>query len=202
MEGSLTLLLINQALDSLRNSEEAKQSNRLDKEVQESVNNSLLLGLILEGLINEIGYKTLDSWTWKKLERSSTPLKWRIISGLKKGFEPGQETLQTITKIKKLRDEIAHPKKIDLGNDVYLISDKGKIKINPPDDYVLPTENFNIYFGFGTLYEKFNFENSLKNTEKVFDTITEIVELFEMKVDYGWVYEIKKEINGLNKKYE
>jgi hypothetical protein len=202
MKGSLTLLLANQALDSLKNSETRKLNNRLDKEVQESVNNSLLLGLILEGLINEIGCKTVDTWTWKELERSSTPLKWRIISGLKKGFEPGKEPLQTITKIKKLRDEIAHPKNIDLGNDVYLISDKGEIKINPTDDYILPKENFNIYLGFGTLYKKFNFETSLKNTEKVFDAITEIVELFEMKSDYGWIFEIKEKITGYNKKYK
>lgn len=201
MKGSLTLLLANQALKSLKNAKIELQNKRLDKEVQESISNSLFLGLILEGLINDIGCENVDSWTWNELEKSSTPLKWRIISGLKKGFEPGKEPLQTVVKIKKLRDEIAHPKNLDLGKDIYLFSENGEVKINPKNDYILPKENINIYIGFGKLYEKYNYANSLENTKKAFDAILQIVELFELKAEFAWVAEMKNEILAIKSIY-
>lgn len=44
------------------------------------------------GVINELSEATLDTWTYKELEKASTPLKWRIMSSLTaSAFAPDKE---------------------------------------------------------------------------------------------------------------
>ncbi len=74
-----------------------------------------------------MGEKLMDSWTWNQLEKGSTPLKWRLLSGLKKGFKPSEEPMQTINKIQRIRNKIAHPKLEDQGKEIITVSESGPI---------------------------------------------------------------------------
>lgn len=144
-KGTISNLLMEQAKDCLLLAIEHRNSNDINKEVQLGLNIHLLLGITLEGIINEIGDLYIDTWTWSELEKVSTPLKWKIISGLKKGFDPSKEPMQTISKMQKIRNKIAHPKSENLGSDAIFISETGVIKRNMKDEDTLPEGNFNIY---------------------------------------------------------
>ncbi len=190
---SISYLLIEQAMESLGYAIEAKKKNQINKEIQNSINVSLLLGVAMEGIINEIGKNKVDSFTWNELERTSTPLKWRIVSGLIKGFAPAEEPLQSIVNLQKTRNEIAHPKPFANENDV-IISNENVLKRNPDDNYILPSEDFDVYIGFGKLYSKYNSKESFKSLKKGVGAIGKIVELFELEKSFEWLNTVELEL--------
>ena len=193
---TITKILFNQAIESVENALEANKKNEVDKEVQYSINASLLLGIVLEGFINEIGEIKLDKFTWEELEKSSTPLKWRIISGLIKGFQPGEEPLQTIVTLQKIRNKIVHPKSFNIGNDV-ILSNKEFLKINPNIDFELPNVDLNIYIGYEKLIKENNCKVSYKNLENVYKSMLKIVQLLKIEKSFGWLNEIQVSIKKL-----
>jgi len=187
-----TKILLNQAIESAGDAINAHKVNRVEKEVQYSINVFLLLGIVLEGLINELGEDVIDSFTWKELEKSSTPLKWRIVSALKEGFLVSKEPMQTIIELQKIRNKIAHPKSLIVQNDI-IISSQNSIKMNPEDRYELPKENFDIYVGYGVfISSEYNAKNSLINLQKVINAIKKIKLLFSEKKIFDWLDDSEK----------
>jgi len=195
-KASITKILFLQSIECVLNAINENKVNRVDKEIQYSLNSSLLLGLVLEGFINEIGEIKLDKFTWKELEKSSTPLKWRIISSLVKGFPPNEEPLQTIIKLQKKRNNIAHPKLFNAENDI-IISNSQILKMNPSDDFELPNIDFNIYVGYQKLLNEYNSKDAYENLKKAFSAINNIIDLFQMRNHFEWINEIDKEIKEL-----
>lgn len=194
---TITNLIMEQAYDNLILAIEAYNENKISKEVQLSININLLLGVAMEGVINELSESVLDKWTYKELERSTTPLKWRIVSSLKpNGFTPGKEPLQTIINLHNLRNEIAHPKTKQQNNDL-IISSSEILKRNPEDDYVLPEGDFEIYIGFDELHTKFNARNSFHNIKKAVTAVKEIKSLFDSKEIFTWVDSLENRLQKL-----
>jgi hypothetical protein len=196
-KGSISYLLIEQVKKCLYLAIEERKSNNINKEIQLGINIHLLLGITLEGIINEIGEKLLDRWTWKELEKGSTPFKWRIISGLRKGFDPSKEPMQTIIKLRKIRNKIAHPKLENLSSDVIIISEKGEIKRNVKDEDKLPNGNLTVYLGFEKLIKDYSARVSLTNMKKVLKAINEIKKLHKIKREFEWSDTIFKEIDKI-----
>ena len=196
-KATITNLIMEQAYDSLMLAIEAKKTNKVSKDIQLSININLLLGIAMEGVINELSESVLDSWTHQELEKSTTPLKWRIISSLKpKGFTPDKEPLQTIINLQKLRNEIAHPKSKRQNNDV-IISSSETLKRNPEDNYVLPAGDFEIYIGYGELHEKFNAKKSLDNIKKAVAAVKQIRSSFDSKEIFTWVDSLEKKLKKI-----
>ncbi|WP_313599835.1 hypothetical protein [Epilithonimonas vandammei] len=196
-KASISRILIEQAIESLAYALDAKKKNQISKEIQNSINVSLMLGIAMEGIINEIGNAKIDSFTWNELEKASTPLKWRIVSSLINGFSPSEEPLQSIIKMQKIRNEIAHPKTFEKEDDI-IISNESVLKINPDDDYKLPTEDFDLYIGFGKLYAKYNSKDSIQNLKKAVLAIRKIVELFKLNESFEWLKEVELTIKNIN----
>jgi hypothetical protein len=186
-KATITGLLMQQAYESLILAIEAKKKNKVSREVQLSINISLLLGIAVEGVANELSEIVLDTWTYQQLEKATTPLKWRIISSLKvNAFTPNKEPLQTIIKLKRIRDEIAHPKTIKQEHDI-IITSKETLKSNPTDDYILPTGDFEVYIGFASLYKKYNAIDSFNTMKKVIAAVKQFKGLFNSKDIFAWV---------------
>uniref|UniRef100_UPI00321683E9 hypothetical protein n=1 Tax=uncultured Draconibacterium sp. TaxID=1573823 RepID=UPI00321683E9 len=193
-KSTISYFLICQAKNCLDIAIQSKEKKDIESEVQNCINISLLLAIILEGVINDIAEVNLDSWTWKELEKASMPLKWRIISGLKIAFDPSQEPLQTINKLYKIRNKIVHPKLEDIEDDVLAISEAGEIKQLIKDSDVLPEGDLKIYIGFGDRIKNFNVDNSLKDFKMVLKAITEIKNIFQVKESLDWAETIYSEI--------
>ena len=194
---SIKHFLLQQVKESLSSIMVADAPTTIYKEVQTCINVNLLLGIILEGFINEIGEYKLDNWTWKELEKVTTPLKYRLISGLKRGIEPDKQPMETIIKLNKIRNYIAHPKPIGFESDTIIETKEGHIKINPPHDWKLPGQELTIYIGYLKLYRDNNFKSTLENSKRVAKTILEISELLELESNYSMIKIDLKELNKL-----
>ena len=197
-KGSISKLLMTQAKESLLSSIDARDELKIDVEVRLSINVHLLLGISLEGIINEIGEEIMDKWTWEELEKGSTPLKWGIVSGLKKGFVPSEEPLQTIQKIQKIRNKIAHPKLENQGDEGIAISQKKDISILTKDDDKLPEGDFNLYYGYKKLIYEYNAREALCNMIKVIEAINKIKKLHRsIEKKFQWSDELYEELKDI-----
>lgn len=197
-KATITNLIMEQAYECLLLAIEANKGNKVSRDVQLSINVNLLLGIAMEGAINELSESTLDQWTCRELEKATTPLKWRIISSLKpNGFTSDREPLQTIINLQKLRNEIAHPKSKKQNNDV-IISSNVTLEINPKDDYVLPAEDFEVYIGYGELHKKYNADKSLDYMRKAIAAIRKIKDLFDLPETFSWIDSIENRLQQLN----
>lgn len=177
-KASIASLLVFQAKNCLDNALSARDKHDIDQELKYCITTHLLLGIALEGVINDIGESHFDSWTWKKLEKNPTPLKWKLIADKKSFLDPSKEPLQTIDELYRLRNEIAHPKSKEQGQDIIIISNQGEIAIEPKDSFSLPDGDLTIYQGYKTLLKEFNGNNTLKRFKKVIQAILEIDKLF------------------------
>jgi len=194
---TISNLLMEQAKDCLSLAIKQRELGDINKEVQIAINIHLLLGIILEGIINEIGENCLDAWTLKELEKGSTPLKWRMISGLKNGFNPSSEPMQTIREIQKIRNKIAHPKSENQETDTIVISEIGEIKRHLNDEDLLPAGDLKLYIGFEKLVAEYNARISLFNMIRVLKAIIEIKELLKLDDKFEWSLLMLKEISEI-----
>jgi hypothetical protein len=123
MKIAILSMLIRNAIEYVREAQVAHDNGRLDEEVRCSIGAQLMLALAVEGIGNEIAERMLDSWSWKRLEKSDTPFKWRFLSGFqgRKAFDPETEPLQTVQRLLSIRNRIAHPKIEDLGEEICVI---------------------------------------------------------------------------------
>jgi hypothetical protein len=195
-KASITFFLIQQAEDCLVQASNIGKKRRVKHEVQLSINIDLLLGISLEGIINEIGEHLIDSWTWKKLEMVQTTLKWRIISGFDKGFSPSGQTMDTISKLQKTRNDIAHPKSKKVDTDIIIESEDGRIMYDPKKDSPLPPKEVRVYIGYQKLLEQYNFDNSKKNMILTLNAIKLIKEHLDLS-EYSWIEDTIKFVDKI-----
>lgn len=196
-KATITNLIMDQAYESLILAIEACKKNKISKEVQLSINIYLLLGIAMEGVINELGESLLDNWTYEELEKTTTPFKWKLISSLKQdGFTPDREPLQTIINLQKIRNEIAHPKSKKQDTDI-IVSSKDTLEVNPKADYILPKEDLDVYIGFGKLHKKYNARKSFDDMKKAIVAVKLIKGLFGSTKIFPWVDSLENQLKQL-----
>src|SRR5436309_1913310 len=117
MKTSIAGILVANAIDYVEKARTAQDAHLVPEEVHSAIGAHLMIAIAIEGIGNEIGEIAFESWQWKRLERSDTPLKWYFISGVGKRtpFDPSQEPLQTVRHLASIRNRLAHPKIEDLG---------------------------------------------------------------------------------------
>jgi len=93
MKTTIASVLINNAIEFVKNAHHFNIDNQPDDEVRNSIGAHLMIALAIEGIGNEVEEIVFDSWQWLRIEKMDTPLKWYLISGLygKKAFEPNKE---------------------------------------------------------------------------------------------------------------
>lgn len=158
-KATISFLMFDQLIQNYEQAKEAKSKNIVDVEIQNCMSSTLLLGIVLEGIVNELGHNILDTWTYNHFDRSTPQLKWKMISdkiGLQ--LNPGSKPLDVIDTIFKIRNRIAHLKPSALENDIILTTQNELVK-DPANDYILPDEDINIYLGYGKLHDDFNIKN-------------------------------------------
>lgn len=92
------------------------------------------------------------------MEKSDTPLKWRVISAIigKNSLDPAAEPLQTVQRLSAIRNRLAHPKILELGAEIIVRSKDGAIRRNvQPDDKV--EDGDLIMLGVGKLLNEHGF---------------------------------------------
>ena len=197
-KSSISIFLIEQAITCLKRGCNSEKRLTIREEIEESININLLLGITLEGVINEIGEKILDKWTWNELEKTNTSLKCRVISGFSDKVTPDRKPLQTVMKFQKIRNTIAHPKPIKNEDDIIIESTSGAIKVNPSDDLPLPPEELMVYIGHEKLYHSYNFKEAQENIIEVLVAITGIIKECSQNESYTWAKDFLKEVRKLN----
>jgi hypothetical protein len=199
MKSTIVSILIQNSIEYLNNAYKANNDKKPELEVRSSIGAQLMIALAIEGIVNEIGEVALDNWQWTRIEKTDTPLKWYIISGLfgNKSFQPDKEPLQTIQKLHSIRNHIAHPKIIELGNEIIIRSKDEKLIRNIKSDYVLK-DGDHILFGIGKLLDEFNFKLSYTLVKNAISAIKKLRS--NLSVDgLEWVDEIEKELFKIKK---
>ena len=192
---SISAYLMRQVQDCLHLAIKARKEGQIHVEIRLSINIFLLLGITTEGIINEYGEMLFDKWTWEGMEKSTTPLKWRLISDLK--FDPTSEPLLTIKEVHRLRNKIAHPKPVQHETDI-IIAGKNGLLVSPDDEDVLPEGDINVYIGCKKLLMEFNARNALTKTRNVLKALIQLKSLFDIKDDLNkWPEEILSEIKSI-----
>src|SRR5262249_48523474 len=132
MEGSMARVLIMHSIDALTRARASKRENYPDQEMRHAVAAYLMIALTIEGIGNEIGEAIFGTWEWDRIEKVDTPLKWYLISSAqaRTPFDPGGEPLQTVQLLASIRNRIAHPKTIDMGDEIIVRSADGSLRRN------------------------------------------------------------------------
>ena len=107
--------LLNLAFYHLEEIERKDADDKLEGVALDCMSCLIALAIGVEGLINFCGSKLVDEWkerepNFKKLKQVSAPLK----------IEPdeNEEPFETLSKLKNLRDELAHPKPVNREGEV------------------------------------------------------------------------------------
>jgi len=139
MKGSITGLIASQAYFHVKDAKAAHDSRALDREVSSCVMAQLLLGLTVEGVANEVADRLFPTWPGKKMESADVAFKWWFLSAhnSRTPFDPGAEPLQTVTRLIKIRNAIAHPKVYDFGDELIIQNSSGIVQRDVPGDQFL-----------------------------------------------------------------
>lgn len=152
MKTSLTGILVYQAFGSVREARDAKASKNIQLEVSSCVVAQMLLALTIEGTANEVADHLLSKWPQERLEPTSPAFKWWFLSGRdgRTPFDPGAEPLQTVKELTSVRNQIAHPKMHDFGDEIIIQDINRNIQrnvpktqlVSPGDRLAMPTIQF------------------------------------------------------------
>ena len=159
--------------------------------------------LAIEGIGNEVGEVSLDSWTWRRLERSDTPFKWAILSGLhgRKPFEPGAEPLQTIQRLQSVRNRLVHPKILDFCTELIVRSKDGKVRRRVQLDSKVEDGDL-VMIGVGKLIDDgFNAKSTHELTEKALKAIKDLRAHLDI-TGLKWVDDLGKELDAIGEASE
>jgi hypothetical protein len=178
--------------------EKAHQDGWLDTEVKHSLGAHLMCALALEGIINEVGETLLSKWMWERTEKIDTSLKWLVVSQFLEGdpFAPGEEPLQTVADMYKVRNRIVHPKSLSPGDETMVRTRDGRVMRDVSDDYVVIQDGDMPFFGLGKLLVEFNAssaQNAAIRTYSAFRLLKEKVPgnllrwVSELKNQYPWL---------------
>lgn len=199
MKTTISSVLINNAIEFVKDARISHNSNQPDDELRKSIGAHLMIALAIEGIGNEVGEIVFDNWEWSRIEKTDTPLKWYLISGTfgKKSFEPSKEPLQTIQRLHSIRNRIAHPKIIDLGNEIIIRTRNGKLLRNVKPEYVLK-DGDHIWAGVGKLLDEFNYETSINIVKKSLIAIKKLRGHLSI-TGLEWIDHFEKNINKIKK---
>ena len=197
---TITSALTQNAIDLVRLSRLARNEGNPDDEVRWSIGVHLMISLALEGLANELGEAIYDKWTWKKLEKTDTPLKLRFISGYggRTSFDPSREPLQFISELKRTRDQIAHPKPQHAGDEVIVRSKGGEVSRNVSHETNLQ-DGDTVFVGLGKLLDQYTYEKATTVTQNAITAMQTLRDHLEMS-GFDWLdsreQELKQITNG------
>jgi hypothetical protein len=194
MKSTITSILLRNAIEHVHRAQAAHSEGRVDKEIRLSIDAHLMIALAIEGIGNEVGEVVLDSWLWKRLEKSDTLLKWHIISGVRgrKPFDPGTEPMQTVRRLTSIRNHIAHPKTQDLGDEIIVRSKDGTIRRNVRRADSVEDGDF-ILLGLGKLSDEFNSNTSVEATKKTIMAIKMLREHLAIP-GLAWIDGVEEEL--------
>lgn len=170
--------LVRNSLGFLHQAHEARQNGRLDEEVRFSMGAILMIALAIEGTANEAGELVFEKGTWKKLEKTETPLKWQLISGWggRKAFDPGREPLQTVSRLAKRRNEIAHPKPSEHGDDtIAVVVDRTGQVVKKASTTYVPTAGDTVHLIPADLHDAHNFDSACSDVGKAINAIKSLL---------------------------
>lgn len=172
----------------------AHDSGNVQDEVRTSIGAYMFAAFSLEGAASEVCEYLLSKWASERVEKADTSLKWYLISTVvcSEPFDQGQEPLQTVLLLQKIRNRLVHPKPIQLGGDVIICHKDGSMEYNVPDDKVIQ-EDDTIYFGFGDLLKEFSAKKSSEVIKKAYKALSILRELTGYK-GLDW-------LDGLPKSY-
>ncbi len=158
MKAYVTYLLYDNARRLLSTADEARQAGIIETEVAASIGAHLILALVLEGAINEVGETYLQTWVWEKPEKADIPLKWWTVVRLVSGdtLDPGKEPLQTVHRINQLRNRIAHPKAMETAEDLIVRHKDGRLEHDAARDRPVDETITRIWIGYGKILTEFN----------------------------------------------
>jgi hypothetical protein len=173
MKTTISSILLLNALDYVKKAQAAHDDGRTDKEVRASISAQLMAAIAIEGIGNEIGEIAFDVWTWERLEKVETPLKWASISGVggRDRFDPGAEPLQTVQNLKRIRNRLVHPKIQDLGAEIVVRAEDGTVTRHVPPEAKVKSGDL-IMLGFGWLIDAgFDAKSSRELTKRTIAAI-------------------------------
>lgn len=198
MKTTIVSVLISNAIEYVRKAKSAKKKSRPDEEVRNSIGAHLMIALAIEGIANEVGEAAFDKWHWSRIEKCDTPLKWYILFGFfgNKLLKQSEEPLQIIQKVTTIRNKIAHPKVIDLGDEIIIRSKKGKLNRNVPPDYILKNGD-TIWSGLGKLVDEFNYKNTFEIVQKSFYAIKELRKQLSIE-GLEWIDAMETKLDKVN----
>ncbi len=199
MKTTIASLLMHNALDHTKRSLSAEKKGKVREEICHSIGAHLMVALVLEAIGNEISETLFNDWVWRRIEKMDTTMKWYIISGLdgKKQFDPSKEPLQTIQYLQATRNKIVHPKVIDRGEEIMLISRERKLHRSVSMDKKLE-EGDEIIIGHGKLFDQFNAKTAKDALDKTIKALKYLREHLEI-VGYEWIDGFEKKFSKVNK---
>jgi hypothetical protein len=153
----ITKLLFLNASELASLAEETHGRGLVQKEIRLSMAAHLMAALSLEGAVNEIGQEKLGNWIWERAEKLDPAAKWAILPWLANGahFSPGEEPVQTVVDLQRVRNVIAHPKGKQLGTDLILGHEDGGVERDVPLETKV-ADGDRLYVGYGDLLDDFN----------------------------------------------
>jgi|GEM_PF-1487214 len=190
---SVTTLIIRQAVESLKDCLLARKKLDVERECDTAVNVHILLGVALEGIINDIGSTTVEAWVWAEIEKLNPPAKWKLIGK----FEVGKKTLNTVIEIQKLRNKLVHPKLYDMGDIAIAVDITGKYYKISKDEDILPGPDFTLYDKYYYFFEQLNAYSSLLNTKNALEAIKELNDKFNF-YPQEWIEAFLVEVKALS----
>lgn len=168
MKASIAAALLTNAKEHVDGSYEARKTGEIDCEVRHSIGAQLSAAIALEGVANDVGAFGYGKWVWDRIEKADTPLKWHLISGLGKeaAFDPGQEPLQSVQRLHAKRNQLAHPKTLNLGEEIIVRDEKGAVRRQVAGSEAAQG-GWTVFLGFGELLDEHGF-----NADAAFEAVT------------------------------
>jgi hypothetical protein len=199
MKTSIASLLMHNAVDHVKRSLAAEKKRQKYEEICHSIAAHLMAALVLEGIGNEVSEVAFDTWAWKRIEKMDTVFKWYILSGLhgSKKFDPSKEPLQTVQHLQDIRNRIAHPKIIDRGEEIIIVSKDGKLNRNVSMDKKLK-DGDKVLLGHGKLLNDFNANSAKKVVEKTIEALKQLREHIGISW-LEWIENFEKKLSKVTK---
>jgi hypothetical protein len=192
MKTSLTGILVYQAFASVHEARDAQEKKNIELEVSSCVVAQMLLALTIEGTANEIADHFLPKWPQERLEPTSAAFKWWFLSGRdgRTAFAPSNEPLQTVKELTKVRNQIAHPKVHDFGDEIIIQDVNRDIQRNVPktqmvrpgDRLAVPTMQFREDHGY-------NYERTLTLLKRTLAAVIQLRDHLGIK-GFAWAEHI------------
>ncbi|MGI5211611.1 hypothetical protein [Plantactinospora sp. CA-290183] len=158
MKQTISGILVGNATDCLRRARAAADTNFPNQEISECIGAQLMIAMTLEGTANEIGDIAFGRAFLGHFERASVVLKWHLLSSLdgRQPFDLSKEPPQTVQLLMQVRNQLAHPKVENFGDEIMLRTRTGDLLRNVSLDHKVQ-DGDHIIYGAGELLRKFNY---------------------------------------------